>query len=59
MYMQAVLNGQLSADYLTLKEIHKLHHHLADSAIDQAMFEAGQRSDIRVFGLEWDIRQPH
>jgi len=59
MVLQAVLDGQLSADYVTDEELIFLHHSLADSTIEEAMYAAESRNDVTVFGLDWEYAQPN
>jgi hypothetical protein len=59
MVLQAVLDGQLSADYVTNEELIFLHHSLADSAIEEAMYAIESRSDVMVFNLDWEYARPN
>lgn len=59
MVMQAVLDGQLSTEHVTIDEIVITYHALADKAIADAMLVNAERQDVLVFDYEWDYLQPN
>jgi hypothetical protein len=59
MVVQAVMDGQIGAEHVTVDELISAHHLLADAAIGQRMLEELQRSDITVFEHDWQWLIPN
>lgn len=59
MIVQAVLDGQISSDYVTVDELIEAHHLLADAAIGGLMLHESGRSDVTVFDHGWQWLTPN
>ncbi len=60
--MQAVMEGQIGAEHVTVDEIVTAYHLLADTAIQQAVQEiihAHPDNQARVFDLPWQYLLPN
>jgi hypothetical protein len=57
MVIRAVLDGQLSADYLTLDEVHEVEELAFDLAMEQQLEEAMLAGKAVFWGLDGDPRQ--
>lgn len=62
MVVQAVMDGQIGAEHVTVDEIVTAHHLLADAAIHRAawnIIQAEPLDQVRVFDLAWQWEQPN
>jgi hypothetical protein len=59
LFMKAVVDGQISTDYVTQDELIKIFHDQADAAIYNTMDENMNRNDVLVFNLDWDYLNPN
>lgn len=59
MVLQAVMDGQIGAEHVTIDELVAAHHLMADAEIEQHMINLVDRNDVTVFDLEWDYLNPN
>jgi hypothetical protein len=60
--VQAVMEGQIGAEHVTVDELISAHHLLADAAIHRAawnIIQAEPLDQVRVFDLAWQWDQPN
>jgi hypothetical protein len=60
--VQAVMDGQIGAEHVTVDELISAHHLLADAAIHRAawnIIQAEPLDQVRVFDLAWQWDQPN
>jgi hypothetical protein len=59
MVVQAVLDGQIGSEHVTVDELVTAHYLLADAAIAQSLHAALQRDDVLVVNLAWQYDVPN
>ena len=59
MVVQAVLDGQIGSEHVTVDELIFAHHLLADAVVSRCMQQASYRSDVLVFGHDWQWFRPN
>lgn len=62
MMVQAVMDGQISTEHVTLDELVTAHHLLADAAIQSTVWniiQAEPGNQVRVFDLAWQYLRPN
>lgn len=59
MVLQAVMDGQIGAEHVTIDELVTAHHLIADAEIERHMINLVDRNDVTVFDLEWDYLNPN
>lgn len=59
MVVQAVLQGQIGIEHVTIDELITAHHILADTALAQALLERVNRGDVVGFALDYNYDCPH
>lgn len=53
--MQAVADGQIGSEHVSIKELHNMHHILADKEIDNLMYKNTDRDEVRVFDYDHQL----
>lgn len=59
MYLQAVLAGQIGAEYLSSDELIQAHNALVDQVIEDCMIAQTERRDVMVFDFDWEYLNPN
>ena len=59
MVVQAVMDGQIDSQHVTIDELVTAHHLLADAEIQRCMVDLSQRPDVSVFVLDWQWDTPN
>lgn len=59
MVVQAVLEGRIGVEHVTVDELVQAHHLLADATMAQCLQDQLSRPDVTVFVLEWQYVTPH
>lgn len=59
MVVQAVLDGRIGSEHVTVEELITAHHLLADATIAQDLHAQLQRDDVMAFDLPWQYLNPN
>jgi len=59
MVLQAVIDGQIGSEHVTIDELVRAHHFMADVTIQQNLLAQLQRDDVTAFELPWQYLAPN